>query len=168
MNIVRLAGVILLVLGLVGCSSSEPQRQAYDGPEVTHVYIKKSERRLYLISDDKVLNSYKVDLGFAPVGQKRFEGDGRTPEGTYLIDRRNPRSSFYLSLGISYPNVQDIAKALAAGRSPGGDIFIHGRPNGKPDMNDPDWTAGCISLSNQEMYEIYKMVQNGTPVTIRP
>lgn len=165
MHLIRIVGLILLLFGAAGCSQ---QVRPYTGPEVTHVYIKKDQRRLYLIHNDRVLDSFKVELGFAPDGHKQFEGDGRTPEGTYMIDRRNPKSSFYLSLGISYPNERDVAFARAAGKSPGGDIFIHGRPNGQPRKNDPDWTAGCISVSNKAIAKIYTMVRNGTPVTIHP
>ena len=108
-----------------------------------------------------------IDLGFAPAGHKQVEGDGKTPEGTYLIDRRNPNSDFHLSIGISYPNARDIARAMAAGQDPGGDIFIHGQPN-KSRGEGPDWTAGCISVTNREMEDIYAMVTDGTPITIRP
>jgi len=87
---------------------------------------------MYLMHGDQVLKSYRIDLGFAPEGDKKFEGDGRTPEGEYIIDRRNPESRFYLSLGISYPSEEDIAEARALGRDPGGDIFIHGGPRSTP------------------------------------
>lgn len=121
-----------------------------------------------MIHHDEVLKSYKVELGFEPNGHKQFEGDGRTPEGTYIIDRRNPNSAFHLSLGISYPNEADMAYAHTKGKSPGGDIFIHGRPNEKKRGLGPDWTAGCISVKNREMELIYAMVKDGTPITIMP
>ena len=108
-----------------------------------------------------------MSLGFAPVGHKQVEGDGRTPEGDYLIDRKNPNSNFHLSLGVSYPNSQDVEVARALGQSPGGDIFIHGGP--KRDSNaDPesDWTWGCISVSDREIEEIYSMVNVGTIISI--
>lgn len=165
MSVLRVFALILLVTGLAGCGS---QVKRYDGPEITHVFIKKSDRRMYLLHDGKVQTSYPIDLGFAPEGHKEFEGDGRTPEGHYVINRRNPDSAFFLSLGISYPNSQDAARAYAAGKSPGGDIFIHGQPNQKPRGNGPDWTAGCISVSNKAIAQIYLMVKNGTPITIRP
>ena len=81
---------------------------------------------MYLFHHDKVLKDYEIDLGFSPIGDKYYEGDGKTPEGTYIIDRRNPTSKFHLSIGISYPNAQDRAEAAALGKPPGGDIFIHG------------------------------------------
>ena len=142
-------------------------RQLYAGPEVTHVEVRKSDRSMYLWSHGEVIKAYEVDLGFAPAGPKRFEGDGRTPEGLYFINRRNPESRFYLSLGISYPNARDVAFAQANGREPGGDIFIHGQTGARFAGFSRDWTAGCIALANTEMREVYWMVGVGTPITIR-
>lgn len=156
---------LLLALSLSGCGQKFID---YDGPEVTRLVINKSERQLYLLNGDTVLKSYGVDLGFNPVGHKQFEGDGRTPEGSYVIDRRNPNSAYYLSIGISYPNPDDIAYARKMGKDPGGDIFIHGGPTRWRDKGKPDWTAGCISVSNKEIREIYAMVRNGTPIDIYP
>ena len=140
---------------------------SYSGPEVTKLEIYKSQRVLKVFNGDQVLKSYEIDLGFGAVGDKQFEGDGRTPEGRYTIDRRNPNSSFYLSLGISYPNADDRAYARSVGKSPGGDIFIHGQPNlgGK---RGPDWTAGCIAIRNSEIRLLYAMVENGTVINIFP
>lgn len=172
MNIAKVAAILLMVIGLVGCGgkSSSSRFKSYSGPKVTNVLIEKSERRMYLFHNDKVLKTYDVDLGFAPRGHKQFEGDGKTPEGVYYIDRRNPNSSFHLSLGISYPNAKDRAFAASHGKSPGGEIFIHGQPNkqARKRPDDPDWTAGCISVTNDQMEEIYAMVQDGTWITIRP
>jgi murein L,D-transpeptidase YafK len=113
-----------------------------------------------------VLKKYDVDLGFAPRGHKQIEGDGRTPEGSYFIDRRNPNSAYHLSLGISYPNAKDIAYAKSIGKSPGGEIFIHGGPVLLGDRSKPDWTAGCISVTNKEIEIMYAMVKNGTQIDI--
>lgn len=165
MRFVKLLSLMLIVAGLAACSS---KFQTYNGPEVTHMIISKQKRKMWLMHDDKVLKKYPIDLGFAPQGHKQFEGDGKTPEGTYYIDRRNPNSSFYLSLGISYPNINDVNFAQAAGKSAGGDIFIHGMPNTKKKGPRPDWTAGCISVQNKHIEEIYAMVKNGTYVTIHP
>ncbi len=121
---------------------------------------------MYLLHNDTVLKNYDIDLGFAPSGDKQIEGDGKTPEGLYFIDRRNPNSKFYLSLGISYPNAKDVAEARRLGQRPGGDIFIHGKPN--PFKRDTDWTWGCIAVTNKEMEDVYAMVQNGTPIQINP
>ncbi len=158
-----LGGTALVALG--ACSGSKFKQ--YNGPEVTYVVVNKGARNMYLLHHDKVLENYPIKLGFAPVGHKEIEGDGRTPEGIYLIDRRNPNSSFHLSLGISYPNAEDRAKARAMGKSPGGDIFIHGQK--KPFKRDKgDWTWGCISVTNRQMEDIYAMVGNGTPIQINP
>jgi murein L,D-transpeptidase YafK len=115
---------------------------------------------------DEALETFEVELGFAPVGHKFQEGDGRTPEGEYLIDRRNPNSAFYLSIGIDYPNAVDVAAAEEAGVDPGGDIFIHGTP--RDFARKDDWTAGCIAVTDREMRRIYAMVQDGTPIAIFP
>jgi len=113
------------------------------------------------------LRTYPVGLGFAPTGHKQFEGDGRTPEGSYLIDRRNPESLFHLSIGISYPNEADKTFAAAQGKSPGSDIFIHGGPRpGIDPTNVRDWTAGCIAVTDSQIEEIYAMVRDGTPIDI--
>lgn len=132
------------------------------------VLIEKAERRLTLMRDGSVLKHYRIGLGFAPKGDKRIEGDGKTPEGTYRIDRRNDRSKFHLSLGIDYPNAAQRKAARAEGRNPGGDIFIHGQPNGYSGAKiRGDWTAGCAAVSNAEIREIWSRVPMGTPVEIR-
>lgn len=153
-----------LLVALSACGRPEPQILSYDGPAVTQIYVAKERRRMYLISGTDVLASYDVALGFSPEDHKAAEGDGRTPEGMYVIDRRNPRSAFHLSLGISYPNAADKAAAKAAGVQPGGDIFIHGTA-GK-DGGRRDWTAGCIAVTDDEMEHIFAMVPVGTPIYI--
>lgn len=157
--------VILAVIALGGCAS---KFKTYNGPEVTRVIVQKNDRKLYLMHNDKVLRSYPVELGFSATGHKQFEGDGKTPEGVYRINRRNPNSAFHLSLGISYPNPRDIAFARANGQSPGGDIFIHGRPNANPFDPRKDWTEGCISLKNKHIEWVYAMVDDGTQVVLTP
>lgn len=154
-------------LSLTGCGSSDPRFLSYDGPDVTFVVVNKAQRRMHLLHNDKVIESYDIQLGFAPFGHKQFEGDGKTPEGVYRIDRRNPKSRFHLSLGISYPNVNDVAAARAMGKSPGGDIFIHGQENRKAERSH-DWTWGCIAVKNDEMERIYAMVRTGTLVALNP
>lgn len=153
---------LTVIAALTGCS----RFIEYDGPEVTRVVVYKEDRLLLLFHNDEVLESFEIELGFAPVGHKFERGDGRTPEGDYIIDRRNPNSEYHLSIGISYPNAEDIARAREAGVNPGGDIFIHGTP--RPFRRNDDWTAGCIAVTNAEMRLIYAMVQNGTPITIYP
>lgn len=164
MRIFKSIALFCVIALLAGCGVSK--FKSYNGPEVTRVIVEKEARKMYLLHNSDVLKTYRIHLGFNPLGHKAFEGDGRTPEGEYLIDRRNPNSEFHLSIGISYPNEDDIARAKELGKDPGGDIFIHGRPvknqNGKR-----DWTAGCIAVTNRQMEEIYAMVRDGTPITIR-
>lgn len=150
-------------LTLAACSSSK--FRTYRGPEVTRLQVVKSRRRLYLFHNKELLAEYKVHLGNTAEGPKQFRGDGKTPEGAYYVDRRNPRSSFHLSLGISYPNAEDFAFARAQGRDPGGDIFIHGDRR-KTDPRGKDWTAGCIAVKDREIEQIYSMVRIGTPIDI--
>lgn len=162
--------VAMLLVGTMAVSacSGSSKFKSYNGPQVTQILIDKSDRELFLLSGNTVLKSYKVDLGFNPDGHKAYEGDGRTPEGVYHIDRRNPNSAFHLSLGISYPNKQDRAKARAMGKSPGGDIFIHGGPKLRKNKGKRDWTAGCIAVTDKQIEQIYAMVQDGTPILIKP
>ena len=157
-----LGGVAAFVSGCAG-----NKFHSDGGPEVTRLRLYKRQRLLVLDSADRVVQAYPIGLGFAPEGHKQFEGDGRTPEGSYIIDRRNPDSLFHRSIGISYPNQTDIAFAKAHGRSPGGDIFIHGGPRpGIDPTNVRDWTAGCIAVTNREIEQVYAMVRNGTPIHI--
>jgi len=135
---------------------------------VDRIVVFKESRRLYLYKDDRAVRNYRFDLGWSPIGHKQFEGDGRTPEGAYMINRRNPNSNFYLSLGISYPNVNDVAYAQANGRSPGGDIFIHGWRNYGPYRGRRDWTAGCIAVTNRHMTDIWSRVATNTLILIQP
>lgn len=148
---------------LAGCES---KFKSYDGPQVTRLQLFKEQRVMQLLHQESLLRSYNFELGFAPAGDKDFEGDGRTPEGAYLIDRKNPKSRYHLSLGISYPNIDDWKAARALGRSPGGDIFIHGTPTNF--LGEDDWTWGCIAVTNDEVEEIYAMVGEGTPIYIYP
>ena len=160
----RLALMGLVLLALAACNNMFSGN--YFGPEVTGIVVYKADRKLYLYHGDEVLKVYAIDLGTNPVGAKQFEGDGKTPEGLYYISHRNPRSRFHLSLGISYPNAQDVAFATAQGKEPGGDIFIHGQspyPTGKQ-----DWTVGCIAVTNDQIDVIYAMVNPGTPIWIKP
>ena len=152
-------------VALAGCAA--PKFKKYDGPQVTKIEVHKDARRMYLLHGTEVLKAYKIKLGFTARGPKQFQGDGKTPEGRYHINRRNPDSRFYLSLGIDYPNARDRAYAESKGRDPGGDIFIHGgnRALGK---RSADWTAGCIAVSDRQMRDIYAMVGNGTTIDIFP
>ena len=134
------------------------------------VRIDKSERTLTLYAEGHPVRTYTgIQLGDEPIGAKRFQGDERTPEGRYSIDYGNPASDYHLSLHISYPDAKERAYARGQGRSPGGDIFIHGQPNGWPAGRVPgDWTDGCIALSNAEIKQLWDIVPDGIPITIRP
>ncbi len=125
---------------------------------------------MVLYKGDKEIARYSnIRFGNAPDGHKRFEGDERTPEGRYTINGRNPGSRYHLSLRISYPNSTDRAYAEARGKSPGGDIFIHGQPNGRDGpVIATDWTDGCIALSNAEIRQIWDVVPNGAAIYILP
>ena len=158
-------GSALATASLAGCASG-PRVLSYDGPPITSVVVNKGQRRMLAFAGNAVVCEHRVDLGSNPVGPKRWEGDGRTPEGLYVVDKRNPRSQYYLSVGINYPNQQDMALAARLGRPPGGDIFFHGTPSDKP--RGTDWTAGCMAVSNREIEELYAMLRNGTPVFINP
>ncbi|RDW14044.1 L,D-transpeptidase family protein [Paracoccus thiocyanatus] len=153
---------------LAACGAPETKFRSYDGPAVTRIVVNKGERRMYLMNGETVLKAYDVGLGNEPVGTKRFEGDGKTPEGVYFIDRFNPDSAYHLSLGLSYPNIRDTAHARSQGRDPGGDIFIHGwGPEGRQlAPGKRDWTAGCIAVTDDEIEEIYAMVKGGIPIII--
>jgi murein L,D-transpeptidase YafK len=137
---------------------------------VDRILIDKSDRTLTMLAGQRAIAVYRdIKMGDAPEGPKHFEGDERTPEGRYTINKRNSSSHYHLSLRISYPNATDRAYAATFNRSAGGDIFIHGQPNGYPMARIPtDWTNGCIALSNAEMDELWKQVKIGTRVTIRP
>jgi tetratricopeptide (TPR) repeat protein len=140
--------------------------------QVSRILIEKSARRLTLVSKDGALKSYKIALGGNPNGAKEKQGDGKTPEGTYIIDSRNRDSRFHLSLHISYPNEKDKKRARELGVSPGGNIMIHGLKNGFSWVGDLhteiDWTEGCVAVTDEEIEEIADLVPNGTIVEIRP
>ncbi len=136
------------------------------------IVIEKGARRLYLLKGDDVIVEYPVKLGLNPYGHKQREGDFRTPEGTYHLSRRNPRSEFFLSVEVSYPNEADRARARQAGVRPGGLIMIHGQPNVPRKTPDyyasNDWTDGCIAVSNSGMVDIWQRTRLGVPIEIRP
>jgi murein L,D-transpeptidase YafK len=136
--------------------------------------VLKGERRLVLMRGDRVMKVFRVALGRYPKGHKVREGDARTPEGTYTVDYRldSNKSKFYRALHISYPNRQDRAQARKLGVSPGGQIMIHGLPTkwSAKDVGHPrlDWTQGCIALTNREIDQVWKMVDDGTTIEIHP
>jgi murein L,D-transpeptidase YafK len=142
---------------------------------VDKVIVDKSNAKMVLLKNDKPVRKYNIALGGNPIGHKVQEGDMRTPEGVYNLEYKNDRSKFYKSIKISYPNAYDIARAQLRGVDPGGDIVIHGLPNGITDADigarfkkSQNWTQGCIAVSNAEMDEIWQLVALDTPIEIRP
>jgi murein L,D-transpeptidase YafK len=149
------------------------QKRAFITPtNADRILMEKSARRLTLFSSGRKLKEYRVALGFSPVGPKQREGDGRTPEGNYKIDFHKSDSAFHRALHISYPDAAATGRAAEAGVAPGGDIMIHGLPNGfsalGPAHRLRDWTAGCIAVTDSEIDDIWVSVPDGTPIEIRP
>lgn len=142
------------------------------GTKASRIVIHKSDHSLILYAKDKPIKTYRVSLGRGGLSPKQHEGDKKTPEGHYIIDHRNKNSGYYRSLHISYPNMQDRARAAKTNQSPGGDIMIHGLRNGMDFIGSMhlliDWTRGCIALTNAEMDELWSAVPSGTPVEIFP
>lgn len=160
--------------------------------KIDKVEMFKSERRVELLTQTseglKTIKSYDMSLGFEPMGHKTQEGDGKTPEGRYMLDWKNPNSKYNLSIHVSYPNQADRDQARARGVSPGGEIFLHGMPNNtkpwawliSPAFNgsvnemihsilqDYDWTLGCVALRDQDIEEIYENLEVPTPIEIFP
>ncbi|MDX9714095.1 MAG: L,D-transpeptidase family protein [Dissulfurispiraceae bacterium] len=136
------------------------------------VIVIKHKRVMLLIQNSSIIRTYKISLGKQPEGHKKFEGDQRTPEGSYTLDYRKLDSKFYKAIHISYPNENDARSAGTNGRSAGGQIMIHGLPKGYADVGKVhrmfDWTDGCIAVSNDEMDEIWGLVADGTPIDIQP
>lgn len=163
------APLVLLAAGAAGADS--PIQPGADLGPVDQVIVRKAARQLDLVVDGRVVRRITgIQLGRQPLGPKRFEGDGRTPEGRYVIDWGNPASAYHLSLHISYPAPADTAYAAAHGASPGGAIFLHGQPSGwtGPGRMPGDWTAGCIALDNAEIEALWQQVPDGTPIDIQP
>ena len=146
--------------------------QAGDFPVADLVIIEKDARDLHLLQNGEIFKTFKIALGIVPVGDKEKEGDFKTPEGQYLLDRRNPNSDYFLSIHISYPDARDLSEAAAAGVDPGGAIMIHGQPNvptrSEAYYRTQDWTNGCIAVSNSDMIDIWLMTDENTPIEIRP
>ena len=171
---IALAAVAVAVgLERFGSRASPPPVPDRAQSEVALVVLSKAKRVLQLVdAQGNELARYEVAMGSNPIGHKQREGDGRTPEGRYVLDWRNPESAFHLSLHVSYPNEADIQAARARGDDPGGMIMIHGARNGLGWIGAAhrlmDWTDGCIAVTNDEVREIWSLVPNGTPIEIRP
>ncbi|MGD9597089.1 MAG: murein L,D-transpeptidase family protein [Steroidobacteraceae bacterium] len=181
----RLAGSIVALLagaciappvaadGLSGAQRVAAVQPATESlPVADRVLVLKGERRLQLLRHGEVLREYRIALGLNPVGHKERSGDFRTPEGSYFLTRRNPRSDFFLAIQVSYPNATDLSRARRNGWQAGGAIMIHGLPNEltrTPEYYErTDWTDGCIAVSNADMLEIWLMTPDNVPIDIRP
>lgn len=170
----RWRGPFLVMIVTVGAGlyAHAPTGEALPpGTVADRVIVDKTARTLTLLSQGRVLKTYPVRLGRNPSGAKTRAGDSRTPEGEYLVDYRNPRSRFHLALHVSYPSRADTQRAAAAGVPPGGDIMVHGLPNGLGWLGRLhqlfDWTDGCIAVTDHEIEEVYRAVPDGTPIEIR-
>ena len=139
---------------------------------VDSIVVEKKARKLTLYRDGKPARTYLVALGGSPLGDKLRAGDRKTPEGLFYIDARQPNSKYHLALHISYPDAAHRARSQAIGAEPGGDIMIHGLPNGMGNAGashrQDDWTNGCVALTDQEIEQIWSVVPIGTPVEIKP
>lgn len=146
--------------------------EKYATPKAEKIVVYKGERTLQLVRGGQIMRSYRIALGSNPVGPKMREGDGRTPEGRYFIDRRNMLSEYHLALHISYPDQTALRRASAEGAEPGGAIMIHGFPNyisvADRKLLKKDWTAGCIALTNPDIDEVWRLVEDGTEIDIFP
>lgn len=159
-------GLIMLVL------MTPTVMQAGEFPIADKVVIEKALRKLHLMRNGKAFRTFKIALGLRPVGDKKKEGDFKTPEGSYYLDSRNQNSEFFLSIRVSYPDAADVREANQSGNDPGGAIMIHGQPN-EPTRSETyyrtqDWTNGCIAVSNSDMIDIWLMTGENTPIEIRP
>lgn len=150
------------------------------------IIIYKSQRLLICKDGGGEILRARVQLGFgANDGPKCREGDGRTPEGEYIISSKNPNSKFHLSLGISYPGPHDALRGLECGiidedtcsrvcaspaRPPwdtplGGFVMLHGE---RRPAADGDWTHGCIAVENRVMDIIFPAAAIGDRICIYP
>ncbi len=145
---------------------------ASEFPMADKVVVEKDERKLHLLKDGERIRTFDIALGVAPVGDKEKEGDQKTPEGSYMLDDRNPDSDYFLSIHISYPSERERNQASAKGLDPGGAIMIHGQPNvptySAAYYRKEDWTNGCIAVSNSDMIDIWLMTPNNVPIEILP
>lgn len=139
---------------------------------VTLVRVLKTDHKLQLLSDEKLVHEFHVVFGANPKGHKMQEGDERTPEGSYILDYKKTNSAFYRAIHISYPNAKDIASAKSRGVKPGSDIMIHGQKNGLGWLSFIsqrfNWTNGCVALPNKDMDIVWALVKEGTPIEILP
>lgn len=147
-----------------------PGKKLPEGTVIDRLVVHKGKRSMEAYSNGTLVKTYTIALGFDPTGHKAFEGDGRTPEGTYTINARNANSAYHKNLGVSYPNAADRAYAKALGKEPGGDIKIHGLRNGRGAIGKfhrwKDWTHGCIAVTDAEIDELFAAVKDGAVIEI--
>lgn len=171
MRATLLPPLISLTVAIAALTSPTLQASSNLG-KVDLVVITKSESNMALLRDGKILKQYRIAMGDLPTGHKLKEGDQRTPQGRYVLDYKKPDSAYYKSIHISYPNEEDKLRAKALGIKPGGMIMIHGQnPNSSlpPEQAQQyNWTNGCIAITNTEMDEVWKVVDEGTPIEIWP
>ncbi len=164
--------ILILVIALLVIYYFKPDKKLPSNAKIDKLVVKKSERIMQAYSKGEVIKVYSISLGRNPLGDKKFEGDKRTPEGSYTINDKNPNSGFHKNLGVSYPNKDDINEANKLGLKTGGEIKIHGLRNGLGFIGKFhrlfDWTAGCIALTDNEVDELYDHVIIGTPIIINP
>ena len=161
----RLLCALLLLLACAGAAAAE---------RADRILVEKSTHRMTVFAQGKLIARFDAGFGLHPVGHKERQGDRRTPEGKYVLDYKNPNNAYYRSIHISYPNNADRARARRAGVPPGGDIMVHGQPNDRRVAAaialwpSPDWTDGCISLSNADMARLWELVDVPVAIEIRP
>jgi len=169
MKKVLVYGILLFVVVILGYYFF-PEKKLDTTKKIDKLLVVKHKRELTVFSKGKVLKTYKISLGGVPIGKKEFEGDKKTPEGIYSINDKNPNSDYHLNLAVSYPNEADSLHALKFGKSAGGEIKIHGLPNGYGFIGKfqrfQDWTLGCIALTNSEIEELFYNVPMGTEIEI--
>lgn len=163
--------LIVILTGTVAVYYFYPEQKLPAGTQIDQLIVYKELRKMEAFSGGKLVKTYQIAIGANPVGDKEFQGDQKTPEGIYTIHNKNPHSAYYKNLGISYPDAEDIAQAKKSGKSPGGDIKIHGIKNGlgfirKFHRFTP--TNGCIRVTDQEMEELFHAVKTGTSIHILP
>ena len=168
-SIPLLCSQVWLIL-LVAMAPAHIQAGAF--PVADKVVIEKAARKLHLLQDGKAFRTFEIALGIMPVGDKKKEGDFRTPEGRYVLGGRNQNSDYFLAIHISYPDSVDRREASQLGLDPGGAIMIHGQPNvptrSEAYYRTQDWTNGCIAVSNSDMIDIWLMTGENTPIEIHP
>lgn len=170
MSFVLLLGA--LFGALTGIVPADGSALVARGVRADSILVEKGARRLTLFAEGQPVRIYYVALGRSPVGDKERIGDGRTPEGRFRIEARNANSRYHRALRLSYPDAAHIARARSLGAAPGGDIMIHGLPNGKGSVGAAhrvaDWTEGCIAVTDEEIDELWQLVRDGTPIHITP